>query len=548
MPPRSLASVVGSLAVTALAVIALVAACSSSDTGGASSRDAPPGPVVVQIVGAKGGTVTSADRRVQLEIPEGALSRDVEIKITEVPRPPTGGVGAAYDIQPDGLAFAIPAHLEYRLREEEINDELRGIRPGFVVDGDWEELPYSWLDSTTSTVQALTDHLSIHGCFKPLPTRNVTTDPTPDRPSCFGEDPRPHPGGAGRAPYTCKPQAHARCCQQNQGRPGPSCYCSITTVSVDRFTCAQNWRKTHGWYWGTLDCHAQAGGSGMDGFRCSEEWMKCCRNAGGIGPLGGWSPTGIAATQEPSCVCDLGCSGAIADWQDKLTQSQFRACVARAYKPATTPKGPDPRCVAPAPVDAGSDASRPNADGGVGGGSENDAGDDRCSRGGVGPEGTVTNAFGVAPANAGFGFPSVDLTTLVSGYAVVGASSTLQIHLTDHASACSNAIAGHAKLGAKEVWLYIYRTNVTPGVYTSQFWIQNRNTTAPGATVGACSAPPRGDGIAPSAGSVTIDTMDGARVTGSFSVTLGGQDLRATFDVPFCTPSTNLTPPLCCTP
>src|SRR5687768_11259998 len=124
MHPRPSASIVGSLVVVGFALVALIAACSSSETGGPPSADAGAGPVVAQVVGAKGGTVTSADQRLKLDIPEGALASDVEIKITAVTTPPAGGVGAAYDIQPDGLVFATPALLEYRFREEDVNDEF----------------------------------------------------------------------------------------------------------------------------------------------------------------------------------------------------------------------------------------------------------------------------------------------------------------------------------------------------------------------------------------------------------------------------------------
>ena len=64
------------------------------------------------MVGADGGTLTSADGLASLTVPAGALSEDIEITITPLEEGlPENAVGVAYDFQPDGLTFAEPATL-----------------------------------------------------------------------------------------------------------------------------------------------------------------------------------------------------------------------------------------------------------------------------------------------------------------------------------------------------------------------------------------------------------------------------------------------------
>jgi hypothetical protein len=517
----------------ALAVLMLVVACSSSSQPG--GREAPPdasvGPVVRQLVGAGGGKVTSADQRLTIEIPPGALASDVEIRIAAVAAPPADAVGPAYDIQPDGLAFATPALLEYRFEPKDVTEEFRGTRPGFVSNGSWESLPYAWLDYTTPAAYALTDHLSIHGCFR---IRDQASNGPPADPPRCSDAPL-----ANRV-YVCKPEAYQRCCRDNDGVAGPGCICTRVGVYWDPISCNQNWRRTYDSFWGLVDCHARAGGSGMDGYRCSEDWMKCCRQARGIGPLGGYSPSGVAAQQEPSCVCDLGCGSTI-PWQDIMDKNQFRACVAAAARKAT-PAGPDPRCFAPpdaGPSDAGGDGTTVTVEGGG-----------TCSRTTTAdaPAGSVTSASGVAAANPSRGAPSLDLTTLQGGYAEIGGTGALQLHLTDYTPACGYAMNGLDKLSGKELWFNVYASNVTATTYSGQFWVQNRNTTQPGTTVGACTPPGRTDGFPVDSGSITITAIDATHVAGSFNIVFGGQALTASFDVPTCTRGTGLNPPTCCVP
>jgi PKD repeat protein len=94
---------VGILGVGLLAV----AGCGETQTGVGNPADMTP-------VGAAGGTVTSADGRVTLVIPPGALDSTVGITVTPYqPQPgdPPMVPGTAYDLGPTGTEFLQPAQL-----------------------------------------------------------------------------------------------------------------------------------------------------------------------------------------------------------------------------------------------------------------------------------------------------------------------------------------------------------------------------------------------------------------------------------------------------
>src|SRR5438445_4899347 len=62
-------------------------------------------------IGPAGGSIRSSDGVMTLKIPAGALSAPVAISLTPAPNGAPHAVGSAYDLSPDGLAFAKPALL-----------------------------------------------------------------------------------------------------------------------------------------------------------------------------------------------------------------------------------------------------------------------------------------------------------------------------------------------------------------------------------------------------------------------------------------------------
>ncbi len=82
----------------------LLAACNGGGPGaGTTDTDI----VSATLIGPEGGTALSADGRLTLEIPAGALSEEVEITIAE--QASEGPLGIEWEMGPDGLEFATPA-------------------------------------------------------------------------------------------------------------------------------------------------------------------------------------------------------------------------------------------------------------------------------------------------------------------------------------------------------------------------------------------------------------------------------------------------------
>src|SRR4051812_31198421 len=73
----------------------------------------PVGNSTSKAIGVEGGTITSPDGNVQLNIPAGALSKTTIITIQPVTNEIPGGMGHAYRFSPDGTQFSKPATLTF---------------------------------------------------------------------------------------------------------------------------------------------------------------------------------------------------------------------------------------------------------------------------------------------------------------------------------------------------------------------------------------------------------------------------------------------------
>jgi hypothetical protein len=99
---------------------------------GGCARSRPP---VVGAVGPRGGTVATADRTVEIEVPEGALTAEIEISIASAESVLAGAIGPAYELGPSGTTFALPVAV--RLRHAGAPE---GARVAVREDGAWVPL------------------------------------------------------------------------------------------------------------------------------------------------------------------------------------------------------------------------------------------------------------------------------------------------------------------------------------------------------------------------------------------------------------------------
>src|SRR5579864_3487419 len=119
-----------------LLILAFACACKKSispgsgSTGTGSTTDTsvaitavgtPVGTPVTKTIGAAGGTISSADGRIDLIIPPGALSSDLAITIQPITNQCPGGLGAGYDFLPNGTKFSTPATLIFHYADSDVN-------------------------------------------------------------------------------------------------------------------------------------------------------------------------------------------------------------------------------------------------------------------------------------------------------------------------------------------------------------------------------------------------------------------------------------------
>lgn len=91
-------------------------------------------------VGPEGGVVVSADGRLTIDIPAGALDEPVEIIIEEAEDLPDSALGPAYAVLPAGTVFNAPVHVLYDY--DAAGMDVRPDDIALVVEHthDWREL------------------------------------------------------------------------------------------------------------------------------------------------------------------------------------------------------------------------------------------------------------------------------------------------------------------------------------------------------------------------------------------------------------------------
>lgn len=127
----------------------------------ATAIGTPVGMPVSAMIGPAGGTVKTADNRLSVKIPAGALSADTTITLQPITNTSHGARGLAYELLPDGQTFSTPVELALTYADE----DLAGSGPEFLswavqtADGLWE-VQDSTLDPTARTLTVATTHFS----------------------------------------------------------------------------------------------------------------------------------------------------------------------------------------------------------------------------------------------------------------------------------------------------------------------------------------------------------------------------------------------------
>jgi hypothetical protein len=171
----------GLAAAVAAAALCLGAACSATKAV-VSALDAAPD-TTQATVGPGGASLSTPDGVLALTIPAGALTEAVTVTLAPTTPPLPGAVGAAFEIGPAGTKLASPARVVIRY----VTAELEAGSPdalvvATVVDGRWQPLAETSVQTATFTVSGETSH------FSPYALVYADTLVTPEAGTCSSDD------------------------------------------------------------------------------------------------------------------------------------------------------------------------------------------------------------------------------------------------------------------------------------------------------------------------------------------------------------------------
>ena len=123
---------------------------------------APDGNLVTKEIGPSGGKIISADQKVELIFPQGALSANTSISIQPIVNLIPNGNGKAYQFEPSGILFQKPVQVIFHYTDEEARICPPELKFMALQDhnGKWEYMNYYDWDSTAKTLKGFISHFS----------------------------------------------------------------------------------------------------------------------------------------------------------------------------------------------------------------------------------------------------------------------------------------------------------------------------------------------------------------------------------------------------
>lgn len=128
----------------------------------ATEVGAAQGEKISKEIGPGGGTLSSADGRLTLTVPAGALTETLQFAIQPITNKAGNGLGLAYRLEPNGKVFPKPLQLTVKYDEK----DMEGTMPeAFTVayqdeKGAWHAQKASKLDQSAKTVTISVTHFS----------------------------------------------------------------------------------------------------------------------------------------------------------------------------------------------------------------------------------------------------------------------------------------------------------------------------------------------------------------------------------------------------
>jgi len=122
----------------------------------------PLGEATNKEIGPKGGSIRSADGRLEFIFPSGALDQNTVISILPVTNFAPNGTGVAYQCEPSGIRFRKPVEVAFHYSDEEAEvcpPDLMGFAQQDHT-GKWSILDYNGWDSLNKTLKGSIEHFS----------------------------------------------------------------------------------------------------------------------------------------------------------------------------------------------------------------------------------------------------------------------------------------------------------------------------------------------------------------------------------------------------
>jgi hypothetical protein len=118
-------------------------------------------------IGAAGGTISSADGRINVQVPAGALAANKTITIQPITNKLPNGTGKAYRITSHDVQFAKPVSISFKYTTAELQGMSAGLMGIAYQDsaGGWRSMEKTLLDPQNKTISIQTTHFSDWGMF-----------------------------------------------------------------------------------------------------------------------------------------------------------------------------------------------------------------------------------------------------------------------------------------------------------------------------------------------------------------------------------------------
>jgi len=149
---------------------------SEQDTSGQTGAPAgkvtpagtPSGAMESKVIGVNGGTFTTADKRLSIKFPQGALTGNTTISVQPITNNTPGGLGTAYRITPHGVNFAKPVEISFRYAYDDLSTTIPAAMAIAYQDtsGIWQTIGGGSNDTTAKKVTISSTHFSDWSVFR----------------------------------------------------------------------------------------------------------------------------------------------------------------------------------------------------------------------------------------------------------------------------------------------------------------------------------------------------------------------------------------------